>query len=842
MTFIDDYSRRVSVVCIQRKSDVFSVFKEFKTRMETVTGKKLITLRSDNGKEYCNRVMSAYLREAGITHQTTVPYTPEQNGVAERMNRTLVEKARCMLFDAGLPMKFWADAVCAAAYLNNRVLTRSTKAVPEELWAKKKPDMNELRVFGCQAMAHIPSVQRAKFAPKSKRCIFMGYCTTQKGYRMYDPVSRKYFVSRDIKFNEELKGGLLFADNCTNMNHFFFPEDRNEVEENSATADGNEQDEAVADGRVDVLGGGEQGVMSLDEQNAEQIEGDGNNDGDDNGDDVRDAVEVSNDAVSGLRRSTRNRVPVKRYEISHAVTTNVAQEPETPDEALNGPNADHWKKAMDEEFKSLLANGTWSLVDLPPGRKAISNKWVFKTKYDGDGNIDRFKARLVVKGCSQRHGIDYEETFSPVVRYTSIRFLLAIAAKMNLEIDQMDVVTAFLNGDLKEEVYMQQPAVFADGTKRVCRLRKSLYGLKQASRSWNEKLGAVLERAGLKSSKVDTCIYYRINAADVLIVAVYVDDILILSNSNSSKQYIKKQLKAAFKMTDNGEATFILGMHIERDRRAGTISIDQHKYLEEVLAYFNMDGCNPVSTPVDIGTKLTGEMAPKTEAEREEMRQVPYQQAVGKLLFAAQVSRPDIQFAVNMVSRFNKNPGRAHWNAVKRIMRYIRGTVGMKLTYRRGDSLGLHGFCDADWASDGTDRKSVTGYVYKMQGGAISWMSKKQATVALSTTEAEYMAMSTATQEAIWLRNLNNELFGAQCKQIVVYGDNKSALLLSEKPTTFHSRTKHIDIRYHFIRDNVSDGTIKFIHTPTDNMTADILTKAVPLIQHVKCRNAMNIQ
>lgn len=841
VTFIDDHSRKVVVYCLEKKSMVLEVFKEFKARAENQTGKKIGILRSDNGTEYCNHAMKDFLRSAGIMHQTTVPYTPEQNGVAERMNRTLVEKARCMLFEAKLSTKFWAEAVITAAYIINRIPSKSCKKSPEEIWSTKAIDLTNIRIFGCKVMAHIPKEKRGKFDPKSRSCIFVGYCNTSKGYRLYDEVTRKIFISRDVKFFEEENGAIGEVDVAEN-NHFYLPKPiRNEVEEMTATI-GN--DDGSNDGSND---GSSDGRNDNDER-------DGGNESDGDGDDTEhetddflDAdyvpdTDVTLESVGEPRRSTRIRNPVIRHGyVSHAVEADpVLRDPVTPDQALSGNDADKWKKAMSDEYNSLIENGTWTLEDLPPGRKAIANKWVFKTKYGGDGRIDRYKARLVVKGCSQRKGIDYAETFSPVVRYTSIRFLIAIAAKMDLEIDQMDVVTAFLQGDLKEEVYMRQPDTFDDGTARVCRLQKSLYGLKQASRCWNEKLGAALLKAGLNRSRTDTCIYSRINGSDVLIVAVYVDDLLIFSSNAQSKQRIKDQLQATFKMTDNGKAKFILGMHIERDRAAGTISINQHKYLNEILERFNMADCNPVSTPVDVNAKLSTEMAPKDEAGIEEMRLIPYQEAVGSVLFAAQISRPDIQYAVNMVSRYNHNPGRAHWNAVKRILRYLRGTINMKLTYRRDDPKPLHGFCDADWANDVADRRSVTGYVFIMQGGAVSWNSRKQQTVALSTTEAEYMAMAAATQEAIWLRNLQNELF-SHTHTITIYGDNKSALMLSEKTTTFHPRTKHIDIKHHFIRDEVTNGTVQFTHTRTEDMTADTLTKAISAAQHIKCREGMNL-
>lgn len=822
VTFIDDFSRRVVVYCIEKKSMVFEVFKEFKARAETQTGKKLVTLRSDNGTEYCNNAMSAFMRAAGITHQTTIPYTPEQNGVAERMNRTLVEKARCMLIDAVLPNTFWAEAIVTAAYVTNRVLFSGSDKVPEEIWSGSKCDLSHMRVFGCRVMTHIPKEKRGKFDPKASRGIFVGYCSTSKGFRVYNSATKSIIVSRDVKFIEGEKGALVNINNDADYSHFYHHDLQNEVEEPARSEEPARLDESAMD------------PASVEESFPEP---------DDPHDANYEPDSLAELSIEPRRTTTRIRRPVIREGyVSHAVEVNEGErDPLTPREALSGPNAEEWKEAMESEHRSLIENKTWTLVDLPVGRKAIANKWVFKRKIGSDGRIDRYKARLVVKGCSQREGIDYAETFSPVVRYTSIRFLLAAAAKLELDIDQMDVVTAFLQGDLKEEVYMQQPVGLEDGSARVCRLQKSLYGLKQASRCWNEKLSGVLLSAGLKCSQIDTCIFYHVDDVEIVIVAVYVDDLLIFSNNRASKERIKKALTTAFKMTDNGEARYILGMHIERDRKKGIISIDQHKYIGEVLERFRMADCNPVSTPVDTNVKLTKTTVPMSQADRDEMSEIPYQEAVGSLLYAAQISRPDIQYAVSNVSRFNQNPSKAHWNAVKRIMRYLRGTVTLKLRYQRDDMEPMHGFCDADWASDETDRRSVTGYVFKMQGGAVSWNSRKQQTVALSTTEAEYMAMASATQEAIWLRNLQNELFN-NTTQIIVYGDNKSALQLAEKPTTFHPRTKHIDIRHHFVRDAISNNQVKFVHKSTEHMTADMLTKAVPTMKHNKCRDEMNLK
>lgn len=281
---------------------------------------------------------------------------------------------------------------------------------------------------------------------------------------------------------------------------------------------------------------------------------------------------------------------------------------------------------------------------------------MFKTKRDSDGNI----TRLVVKGCSQKFGIDFKETFAPVVRYNSIRYLIALATKFDLDIHQMDAFTAFLNGDLKEEIYMEQPAGFNDESGRMCKLEKSLYGLKQASRVWNEKLNGVLIKHGLSRSEADQCVYHRIDGSKMMLVAIYVDDVLIFSNDSNLVNLLKTELSNNFQMKDLGEASSVLGMRITRNRKACSIAIDQTQYIKDMLSRFGMSDCNPVSTPLDLNQKLSAKFSPTSDEEKEKMCREPYMQLIGSLLFAAQVSRPDISFAVNLLSRYSTNPGKVH--------------------------------------------------------------------------------------------------------------------------------------------------------------------------------------
>uniref|UniRef100_A0A2N9FUY1 Reverse transcriptase Ty1/copia-type domain-containing protein n=1 Tax=Fagus sylvatica TaxID=28930 RepID=A0A2N9FUY1_FAGSY len=458
---------------------------------------------------------------------------------------------------------------------------------------------------------------------------------------------------------------------------------------------------------------------------------------------------------------------------------------------------DEWMTAMQEEMSSMDKNNVWELVDLPPGHKTIGNKWVLKVKRKADGSIDRYKARLVAKGYTQREGIDYEDTFSPVVRFASIRLILSIVAKQDLELFQMDVKTAFLNGELDEEIYMAQPAGFeAKGHER-------------------------------KMIEEDHCMYLKRSKRSILILSLYVDDILLVGNDMDSIVTTKKWLSSTFEMKDMGEANFVLGVKITRDRSKKLLSLSQGTYIKKILERFHMHNSKPIDTPMEKGCTLSLDQCPKNDEEKNQMSKVPYASAIRSLMYAMLCTRPDICFAVGMVSRYQSNPGPAHWRAVKRILRYLRGTSDHALCYHGGD-LRLTGYSDADWASDKDERKSTSGYAFILGGGAVSWCSKKQSCIALSTMESEYVACSAAVQEAVWLRRFLQRLgVTAHAEDaVLLYSDSTSALAYAKDPK-YHGKAKHIELRYHYIRDMVSQGEVILQHISTGSMVADPLTKPI---------------
>ena len=777
LTFTDDKSRYTWVYPLKRKDQVFDQFLKWKSLVENSCGKRLKTLRSDNGGEYTSNKFEAYLTKEGIRHECTIPKTPEQNGVAERLNRTLVESSRSMLLDAKLPKKYWAEAISTAVYLKNRCPTKSIKDMtPYEAWHGVKPRVDHLRVFGCEAYVHIPKDERGKFDSKARKCILVGYGQETKGYRLYDTQQQKILHSRDVRFNEENEQ----ADAGDDLDHPLVLDLSSDPEPEDS--------------------------HSTDDGTAEPV----------------------------LRRSTRERRQPNYYGRESSNLT-IQGEPTSFEEATGSSDSSKWMEAMETEMKSLKNNDVWDLTPLPAGKQAVGSKWVYKIKTGVDGSIQRFKARLVAQGFTQRYGTDYDETFSPVVRQESLRVLLALSVQCGSKLHQVDVTTAFLNGNLEDEVYMKQPPGFAaDGKEHlVCKLKKSIYGLKQSPRCWNTALDSHLKEMGFVPSTSDPCIYMDAGGARFHI-GVFVDDMVLAGQNEERIAKMKDDLSHKFDIKDMGRLHYFLGMTVVQDETQGSVWIGQPLYTESVLKRFGMQDCKPVATPVDVSTKLV------TATKEECVDQRLYQSAVGSLMYLSVSTRPDIAYAVSNLARFSSNPTENHWKALKRVLRYLRGTVNFGILYSPNSSPECIGFSDADWAGDTNDRKSTSGYLFILSGGAVTWKSKKQSCVALSTAEAEYIALSSAAQESVWLRQLTSDLGSPPKAQMTLFEDNQSAIAMSKNPQ-FHGRTKHVEIKHHFIREQVNEGNVKLEYCPSEEQTADMFTKGLSREQFCRLRSKAGI-
>ncbi|KAG8480457.1 hypothetical protein CXB51_024633 [Gossypium anomalum] len=704
--FIDDLTRFCWIYFLKQKSEVFEAFNKFKALAENQSGCKIKALRTNNGTGYLSERFQKLCEQAGIHHQLTTVYTSQQNGVCERKNRTVLDMARCLLFESKLPSKFWAEVFNTSVYLLNKLPTVAVKEkTPFEAWHRIKPSISHLKVFGCVCYALIPAERRTKLERRAALGIFVGYNSTNKGYRVYDPSTKKILVSRDVKFDE----GRVWSWN---------------------DADARLTDEDQLDSSLELA---EEGPI----------------------DDNFDEAPV---------RGTRTIADIDQR-------CNVAiVEPSNFEEAAK---EECWKKAMEAEMEMIHKNDIWELVDRPVNKKIIGVKWVFRTKNNADGSLNKHKARLVVKGYSQQQ--------------------------------------AFLNGFLNEEIFIEQPEGFkVPGEEdKVYKLKKALYGLKQAPRAWYDMIDAYLSKLGFEKSISEPTLYVKkAEKKNLLIVSLYVDDLLVTGCKGELIEDFKKQMLDVFEMTDLGLMTYFLGMEVNQN--VDGIFISQQAFAQKVLSKFSMLKCKSVSTPVALGEKLS------SINEHDRVDEKEYRSLVGRLLYLT-ATRPDIVYAVSLLSRFMHCCNVALFKAAERVLGY-----GVK--FERAEELKLVGYSDSDWAGSVDDMKSTSGYFFTLGSGVFSWSSKKQQTVAQSTAKAEYIAAAGVINQAIWLRKLLDDLNAGQAEVIEIKVVNQSVVAIAKNPV-FHGKTKHFKIKYHFVREAELSKEINLVHCCSEVQLADILTK-----------------
>ncbi|GJP58372.1 hypothetical protein CLOP_g6300 [Closterium sp. NIES-67] len=823
LTIVDDHTQAVWVYPLKSKGEVAAaVLKEWMPRAQRECGHKVKVIRSDNGGEFTGADFEGELKRKGIQHQLTVPYNPQQNGVAERFNRTLQEGARTLLGRAGLPDPFWVSALRQVALVKNRVLATvgDKEWIPYVKWYGSAPAVNMLRAFGCMVVFHVPKEKRGKLEASGRWGVHLGIAKDHKGWLLWDLTTQKLTVSRDVKFLESL----------------YYKEWKQQQQKLPSTRLIVEADEVQRPSRqVEVAVSEEEMSWVTEEGGAAEVE-------------QQQQQHESPPRVPHLperpRRDVRPPVrltyggrgkpnvvqagsvveQIEEDEIAHCYWAPIP-EPKTREEALNGPNGENWKASEDEEFGSLIENETWDLCDLPPGKKAITSKMIYRHKYGPEGELTRYKSRLVARGFQQTKGKDYDEVFAPVGKGTTLRVLLAIAALLGWKIRQMDIVTAFLNGIILEEVYIKQPEGLDDGSGRVCRLKKAIYGLKQAPRAWYHKLEEALLAGGFKTSECDPSLFLLQEKDAILMLLVYVDDILLFSASTALLDSAEQVLEMQFKCSKKG----VLRLH-------------QRKYCEGLAEKYGLQDGGKPATPLPSG--FTVEPCADQVVVGESDRKL-FHSMVGSLNYAANDTRPDIAFAISRLASVVSRPSHEQLEAAKRLVRYVTATASVGLEYsgvrqrlqkgaadvKSGEML-LSCYTDASFNAVKADGTSIGGYVCLLGGGAVSWRSKKQNEVGLSSCETEYMALYHGVKKVVWLRRLLEELGVGQEKPTVVFCDNESAVKLA-KNACLHGLTKHIRPKWHWVR-RLLDKEVRLEIVKTHQQAADIFTKRLAEADHWK--------
>ena len=643
LLFIDDATSFIWCYPLEHKSQVFDVFKAWHIQIsKQYSNFSLKKLRSDNGTEYINKNFKEYCEQNGLIHQTTCTYTPEQNGRAEVQNRILLNHVRSMLSESSLNSSFWAEALLTAVYIKNRTPTTSNPTkTPFELFFGKRPSYKNIKVFGCSAY-YLDFHSKSKLDAKARKGIFVGYCLLSLGYRIYDVDKDCIVTSRHVKFDE----GEFMHSNKDKIQECQLPNDSEESL--SETENHNMKHPSITNVPSN------KGIDSVPKTDNIELQ------------ESLELPKLSKSEISDIKSryspkttsSGRISRPPDRYgdwmhnvnldtEYDQNLSNHLVPDPNSYKQAIKSKDNEHWKNAMCEEINSMYKNQAWKLVDPPKGASIVGCRWVYKKKLDNKGKLVKYKARLVAQGFSQKYGSNFDEVYSPVVKFNSIRTLIAIAAAQNLHMQQLDITTAFLNGTLTEEVYMKQPEGFIDSDhpEKVCKLYRSIYGLKQSPLVWNQTIDKFLKEKGFIQSSSDNCIYTLFHQGSILFLALYVDDIILCGSSKKLIDEVKSQLKSKFALKDLGDLNNFLAIQIENKDKG--IFIHQKQYANKLLSQLKLNECNSTTLPAQPNKKLNERS--KTE---DPVDQTMYKSAIGSLLYLANMTRPDLAYTVNYAARY----------------------------------------------------------------------------------------------------------------------------------------------------------------------------------------------
>ncbi|THH17351.1 hypothetical protein EUX98_g9147 [Antrodiella citrinella] len=779
ITFSDNHSAWVWAYYLRRKSDAFAAFKDWLALVENISGHRLKIFRSDNGGEFINANWIEFMKARGIHWETSSAKTPEQNGVAERLMYTIFDRVRTILINSGLPLFLWTEAVSYVIYTKNRHgSSRLKDTTPHEI--RYGPSADDDDDFPSQE--HIPSPLSPPFIPHPpipNPIPPEPSSSHSRNTRPNSPPPTRQRSSRSAAIKSQAKTQQVLSEGKRGP--------RKQLPAPEATAPAAEASAAQGESIDDHPPSSPPSESALDE-------------------------------------------PPDPDELVHRVLSH-GEEPRSYCEATESADFAEWSDAMDSEHDSISEQRTFELVVPPKGANIITTKWVYRFKLDANSKIIRYKARLVARGFTQKPGVDFDETFAPVAKIESSRLLLALAASLNWEIDVVDVDSAFLNSDMPDDpqIFVRQPEGYVVEGKEhmVWHLLKALYGLKQSGHLWYQKLKSIMIKLGFIVCVADPCVFIRQTPKATSLVSSHVDDLSLICSSRDETALLKSQLRQHVPIKDGSHGQ-LLGIEYFRNRPARTISLSHRKYIDGILKQYHLDASNVSSaaSPLPSGKNLSKDDCPTSNDEKERMRRIPYQNAVGSLNHAAVMTRPDIAYAVHRVAQFSINPGPAHWEAVKHIMRYLKATRDHVLTLGGAvDSSAFTAYCDSDHAGSSDHARSVSGYAILFGAGCFAWSAKKQTATALSTGEAEYYAATHVGREIIWLRELLAELHFPMKIPTPLRIDNTSAISMLHTSDKVTPRTKHIRIWYHWVREEILRRTFAPEHVDTDINVADIFTK-----------------
>lgn len=964
LTITDDFSRFVKIYLMKLKSEAQECLVNFATEFFTATEYNIKVIHSDNGAEFRSIQLQKFCQERGIGQIFTVRHSPSQNGIAERLNQTLLNSVRASLNSSKLTKELWDEALLHSTFAHNLLpASNNPKLSPYQLYHGVVPNYEELQAFGTNCYATIPSADRlTKLSNRAVQCKFLGYAIQAKGYRLL--VGTQILTSRieDVIFQESLQTPEEIAnrhDSASSEDGWTF------ITSGSALRQAVESPTLLGTNMYQALSSSPdlEEVVSNDLENHQsaspdvsqsaqeivQIDAPGNQSGspaiagntdplDINPFIIHNQNSVINPSTIGQNdeeyslprpekvyktpgwgkwkitevgpikdpvaqqsalpaKRTRKRInyeenpnspsPAESDPQSKAKTTKsvayraavmktlsalgtvdsivrltnhgdhqwlkskayAATVPNSYNDIASSDDSEEWYKASDDEISQMIKFGVWKLVPAPPGVNIMKNRWVYRIK-EKDGVVTRFKARLCACGYSQVAGIDYNELFAPTVQSSSLRLELILVAQRKMHTKQLDVTGAFLNGTPQETLYMDQPEGFVDQEHPnwVCLLLRNLYGLKQAPRVWHLTVDPFIKSLGFVAS-ADPCLYVRWNNTCLSLLALHVDDITLSSDSKTILEEIGNAIKKKFDVTDDGEISEVLKIKITRDIPNQKLFLSQSNYIKQALQNFNLHEANIVNTPMEANTVSSADCPLLGSEAHSEMSKIPYREACGTLMSLAINTRPDISYSVGVACRFMHNPGLPHWNLVKRIFKYLKGTMDYQLCLGGSIILNLNefrstqphlvdgqskfnsrmfGLLDADWSGDRDNSRSTTGYSFFLGSSLLSWASRLQATAASSTTHAEYYAAYHSTTEALWLQKL---LISLQLlpggEPTILFSDNSGAIQLG-KHHMVTQRSKHFSSKLHLVRDTHQSGAIKLTHIPTSINVSDIFTKPLP--------------